>query len=70
MLAAAAARLRDRHDLVWVDMGGGTGVSAGLYASLFVPGVCQRSVRTHRRRLGVQTGTGLRLIKVAVSIYC
>jgi hypothetical protein len=28
MLAAAAARLRDRHDLVWVDMGGGTGVSA------------------------------------------
>lgn len=28
MLAAAAARLRDRHDLIWVDMGGGTGVSA------------------------------------------
>lgn len=27
MLAAAAARLRERRDLIWVDMGGGTGVS-------------------------------------------
>ena len=26
MLAAVAARLRDRTDLVWVDLGGGTGV--------------------------------------------
>ena len=26
MLAAAAARLQDQHDLVWVDLGGGTGV--------------------------------------------
>ena len=27
MLAACAARLQDRDDLVWVDLGGGTGVS-------------------------------------------
>lgn len=27
MLAACAARLRERSDLIWVDMGGGTGVS-------------------------------------------
>ena len=29
MLAACAARLTDRGDLVWVDLGGGTGVSRG-----------------------------------------
>jgi hypothetical protein len=28
MLAACAARLRERNDLVWVDLGAGTGVSA------------------------------------------
>jgi len=27
MLAACAARLADKKDLVWVDLGGGTGVS-------------------------------------------
>jgi Ethanolamine utilization protein EutJ (predicted chaperonin) len=27
MLAAAAARIKDMEDLVWVDLGGGTGVS-------------------------------------------
>ena len=27
MLAACAARLAERNDLVWVDVGGGTGVS-------------------------------------------
>lgn len=27
MLAACAARIRDMKDLVWVDLGGGTGVS-------------------------------------------
>jgi hypothetical protein len=27
MLAACAARLRERSDLVWVDLGAGTGVS-------------------------------------------
>ena len=27
MLAACAARLRERNDLVWVDLGAGTGVS-------------------------------------------
>lgn len=27
MLAACAARLAERTDLVWVDLGGGTGVS-------------------------------------------
>ena len=27
MLAASAARIRDMEDLVWVDLGGGTGVS-------------------------------------------
>lgn len=32
MLAAAAARLRERRDLVWVDLGGGTGVSKQLQA--------------------------------------
>ncbi|WIA39165.1 hypothetical protein OEZ86_005292 [Tetradesmus obliquus] len=30
MLAAAAARLRDRHDLIWVDMGGGTGENVAM----------------------------------------
>ena len=28
MLAACAARLKDRSDLVYVDLGGGTGVSS------------------------------------------
>lgn len=28
MLAACAARLAGRSNLVWVDLGGGTGVSA------------------------------------------
>jgi hypothetical protein len=28
MLAACAARLADRNNLVWVDLGGGTGVSS------------------------------------------
>lgn len=27
MLAACAARLKGRNNLVWVDLGGGTGVS-------------------------------------------
>lgn len=27
MLAACAARLADQKDLIWVDLGGGTGVS-------------------------------------------
>ncbi len=31
MLAACAARLAERNDLVWVDVGGGTGVS--IYVS-------------------------------------
>jgi betaine lipid synthase len=30
MLAAAAARLRERRDLVWVDMGGGTGENVDM----------------------------------------
>lgn len=46
MLAAAAARLRERRDLVWVDMGGGTGVSvmARTYCCS-----CQRVVRPEQR---------------------
>lgn len=31
MLAACAARLRERSDLVWVDLGAGTGVSVGRW---------------------------------------
>lgn len=34
MLAACAARMRERSNLVWVDLGGGTGVSGGLGAHL------------------------------------
>ena len=30
MLAASAARIRDMEDLVWVDLGGGTGVGPHL----------------------------------------
>lgn len=29
MLAACAARLQGRRDMIWVDLGGGTGVSGG-----------------------------------------
>ncbi len=29
LLASCAARLRERRNLVWVDLGGGTGVSIG-----------------------------------------
>eukprot|EP00879_Flechtneria_rotunda_P011867 GHRR01012396.1.p1 GENE.GHRR01012396.1~~GHRR01012396.1.p1 ORF type:complete len:672 (+),score=176.99 GHRR01012396.1:1113-3128(+) len=32
MLAAAAARLRNRNDLIWVDMGGGTGENVDMMA--------------------------------------
>ncbi|KAI8469365.1 MAG: hypothetical protein J3K34DRAFT_282994 [Monoraphidium minutum] len=32
MLAACAARLRDRSDLVWVDLGGGTGENVDMMA--------------------------------------
>jgi betaine lipid synthase len=32
MLAALAARLSDRDDLVWVDMGGGTGENVAMMA--------------------------------------
>jgi betaine lipid synthase len=34
MLAACAARLRERNDLVWVDLGAGTGVSAAAFDQL------------------------------------
>jgi hypothetical protein len=36
MLAACAARLQDRDDLVWVDLGGGTGVRVFRWALLCV----------------------------------
>jgi len=34
MLAACAARLAGCKDLVWVDLGGGTGVSGGRWMGM------------------------------------
>ena len=60
MLAAVAARLRDRTDLVWVDLGGGTGVRCLLpckapvrcmqQAVAVVPAPFSRTPTTRRAR--------------------
>jgi len=45
MLAACAARLRDRSNLVWVDLGGGTGVSGLVGAFRAFPDVQQCNLK-------------------------